>query len=101
MLRFNALQAGCLWWPHVPDDRGFVRERRRLLYAAMRAWNVRTSVMWRCRNMLVDFTIEHLTEQSNTVMQLTSTFAAQGVLRPPCSLRMLAADYHVGLVERA
>lgn len=31
----------------------------------------------------------------NMVMQLTSTFAAQGVLRPPCSLRMLAAYWHV------
>src|SRR5689334_3318590 len=35
----------------------------------------------------------------NTVMQPTSTFAAHGVLRPPCSLRMLAADYHVGRTE--
>ena len=35
-------------------------------------------------------------ELPNTVMQLTSTFAAHGVLWPPCSLRVLAADYHVG-----
>lgn len=28
-------------------------------------------------------------------MLLTSTLAAHGVLRPPCSLGMLAADCHV------
>jgi len=39
-------------------------------------------------------------KQPNTVMQLTSTFAVHGVLRPPCSLRMLAADYHVGGAEK-
>jgi len=31
----------------------------------------------------------------NKGLQLTSTFASQGVLRPPCSLRMLAAEAHV------
>ncbi len=35
----------------------------------------------------------------NKVMQLTSTLASQGVLRPPWSLGMLAADYHVRLAK--
>lgn len=32
---------------------------------------------------------------SNSAMKLTSTFAAQGILRLPCSLSMLAAYCHV------
>ena len=38
-------------------------------------------------------------EPPNKVLQLTSTIAAHGVLRPPCLLRMLAAEYHVGGAE--
>jgi hypothetical protein len=34
-------------------------------------------------------------ESPNTVMQLTNSDAAQGVLRPPCLLSPFAADYHV------
>lgn len=37
--------------------------------------------------------------QPNQPMQLTSAIAAQGVLRPPCSLRTLAADWHVVQAE--
>lgn len=32
----------------------------------------------------------------NTPLQLSSAIAAQGVLRPPCSLWTLAAEWHVG-----
>ena len=35
-------------------------------------------------------------ERLNMLMQLTSTLAAHSVLRPLCSLGMLAADYRVG-----
>ncbi|MBK8255008.1 MAG: hypothetical protein IPK82_20410 [Polyangiaceae bacterium] len=41
----------------------------------------------------------HTEEPSNSAMHLTSTLAAQGILRLPCSLRMLAADCHVGHTE--
>lgn len=34
-------------------------------------------------------------ETPNKLLQPTATFAAQGVLRPPCSLRMAAAEQHV------
>ena len=40
-----------------------------------------------------------LQQPPNKGLQLTSTFASQGVLRPPCSLRMLAAETHVGGAE--
>lgn len=33
---------------------------------------------------------------ANNSLLLTSTFAAQGVLRPPCSLRLPAAETGVG-----
>lgn len=36
----------------------------------------------------------------NNGLLLTSTFAAQGVLRPPCSLRLLAAETGVRRVLR-
>ena len=32
----------------------------------------------------------------NQPLLLTSTLAAQGVLRPPCLRGMLAAEWHVG-----
>lgn len=36
----------------------------------------------------------------NKGLLLTSTFAAQGVLCPPCSLRILAAETHVRQAKR-
>ena len=39
--------------------------------------------------------------QPNTVLQLTNTDAAQSVILPLCLLSVLAAECHVGLVERA
>ena len=36
----------------------------------------------------------------NTAMDLTATIAAQGVLRPPCSLKMAAAHCNVGHTGR-